>query len=586
MSEKYDDLEIVSGGLSLAVQKGSSESGSSLQLCRPVRHRGESSLGGRIRDAWCIYGPEAGPFESRARPPLPKAQFAADCRLTSRAKLRGRLSVNTKCGVEKDREECEKKRETQNRFYLKKKPQWNPKERKTLSLYLVNPKRANYGILRVSVHLRKKYIERTLMIILIGSEEVNVRFDEIKGKDQHRNVAKIIKSKLCLDIEDVEEKVIKIMGIYDTSCFDVPFSSDDGEQDTWGRAMFPGTAMMNHSCVPNTHNTFSPTDKCMLIRASENIPKGTPICISYSKTKLMWGNRMRREYLEYKWFFTCNCSRCKDPTELGSNLSSVKCKFCNGLVVPHYNEYDTLWTCNNCHKTVSDRAVEAALSLLGTSFAKVSHNNVKALQRAIIVIDKILGPQIFLNVAFKHQIVKAIMNRHTEDCSLTELWCVVDMTSFLLDVADKLAPGMSYLRGDMMYKHIRAALEILLRAKNYQTENVSTIDDNKILNGNINDMHESSISHTDAIDSDVTANNASGNEPMEIGNKGISLLLTDSKSLKNDDRLKLRWKELDVKVLLERTKEAKEILKYSFYARDILPDTDNCIEAFQELMQT
>jgi len=34
----------------------------------------------------------------------------------------------------------------------------------------------------------------------------------------------------------------------------------------------------------------------------------------------------RRTKLREKWFFDCSCSRCSDPTELGSHASSLLCQ--------------------------------------------------------------------------------------------------------------------------------------------------------------------------------------------------------------------------------------------------------------------
>ena len=42
----------------------------------------------------------------------------------------------------------------------------------------------------------------------------------------------------------------------------------------------------------------------------------------------------QRTFLQ-DWFFICGCCRCRDPSEFGTNLSSVKCGVCSkGFVIP------------------------------------------------------------------------------------------------------------------------------------------------------------------------------------------------------------------------------------------------------------
>lgn len=55
--------------------------------------------------------------------------------------------------------------------------------------------------------------------------------------------------------------------------------------------------------------------------------KGETLCTTY--TNLMVGTEQRQDHLKSGKFFTCLCSRCKDPTELGTHFRTFKCKKCN-----------------------------------------------------------------------------------------------------------------------------------------------------------------------------------------------------------------------------------------------------------------
>merc|ERR1719402_1537503 len=96
--------------------------------------------------------------------------------------------------------------------------------------------------------------------------------------------------------------------------------------DGSGRALFPTMALMNHSCVVNAKHTVYIRNKRIAVQAQVDIKKDEEILISY--VTFSPGTLFRREKLEKYWFFQCACARCSDPTELGTNLSSLVCEKC------------------------------------------------------------------------------------------------------------------------------------------------------------------------------------------------------------------------------------------------------------------
>lgn len=42
-------------------------------------------------------------------------------------------------------------------------------------------------------------------------------------------------------------------------------------------------------------------------------------------TNALWGTRARRAHLISTKYFKCDCKRCADPTELGTNFSTIIC---------------------------------------------------------------------------------------------------------------------------------------------------------------------------------------------------------------------------------------------------------------------
>ena len=96
-------------------------------------------------------------------------------------------------------------------------------------------------------------------------------------------------------------------------------------EDGFGRGagLFPVYSMMNTSCRNNTKSRVMP-DHRVQIRAKTRIRAGEEITNEYLRPET--STLLRRPLINTKWFFHCSCPRCRDPTELGSHLSSVVCQ--------------------------------------------------------------------------------------------------------------------------------------------------------------------------------------------------------------------------------------------------------------------
>ena len=90
----------------------------------------------------------------------------------------------------------------------------------------------------------------------------------------------------------------------------------------------------------------------MLVRTTVPIAKGSKITINYTTNPLL-GTVERLKLLETTRFLgSCECQRCKDPTELGSFASGIFCTRCpnqEGILLPEYPlEKESNWVCNKC----------------------------------------------------------------------------------------------------------------------------------------------------------------------------------------------------------------------------------------------
>ena len=68
------------------------------------------------------------------------------------------------------------------------------------------------------------------------------------------------------------------------------------------------------------------SDYTCKVRAATRIPKGCEITTTYTLT--LNGTMYRRKHLLDSKYFLCTCRRCSDPTELGTNFSTLLCQQC------------------------------------------------------------------------------------------------------------------------------------------------------------------------------------------------------------------------------------------------------------------
>lgn len=94
------------------------------------------------------------------------------------------------------------------------------------------------------------------------------------------------------------------------------------------KAFHPSTVHMKHSCMPNCYIAVE-ADQSISVRASVNIAKGEPV--TRSLVDVMKCNLFRRRELEKAFFINCDCKRCKDGSEMGTNYG--------GLIVQEFNNH-------------------------------------------------------------------------------------------------------------------------------------------------------------------------------------------------------------------------------------------------------
>ena len=94
-----------------------------------------------------------------------------------------------------------------------------------------------------------------------------------------------------------------------------------------GQALYPLGSIMSHSCAANLE-LVGELGMTVAFRAKRKIVKGEELTIRYCSF-LQPRHKIQEQVLR-DWHFSCACTRCSDPSELGSYFSSLQCS-CGGF---------------------------------------------------------------------------------------------------------------------------------------------------------------------------------------------------------------------------------------------------------------
>ncbi|XP_055372635.1 SET domain-containing protein SmydA-8 isoform X2 [Condylostylus longicornis] len=256
--------------------------------------------------------------------------------------------------------------------------------------------------------------------------------------------------KLSWKINDfTEDEIHTICGVIEVNCFEI------GQLGAKARATYPSAFLLSHDCKPNTTHTDNPQNFALTIRVTQSLSRGDPITLSYAYT--FQGTLRRREHLQEGKFFWCCCDRCKDPTELGTYASALKCPKCkNGTVLTENPlEQHADWNCNKCDYSASGKSVSAMLEKLFKELDKLDPHDILAYEDFLNKYCNVLTKDHYLNVSAKYSL-----------CQLygrSEGYLIHEMPMQLLErkeqycrdvlrIVDILEPGLSRLRGVIMYE--------------------------------------------------------------------------------------------------------------------------------------
>lgn len=276
-----------------------------------------------------------------------------------------------------------------------------------------------------------------------------------------------------MELEGVtREEVEAMVGILLTNAFEVQVR----ESLLFG--LFFEPALMNHHCVGNTrlmldaHHTMTvrqlssfqhfifylhrlPIHQLTLqVIASLPIKKNCQVKFNYGRA--LDPTLTRQAMLLENKFFSCGCERCRDPSELGSHTSTLRCSPpCDGLVLPTSPLAQAPWTCSKCAAERQAAEVAALLATVAADMEQLDRNNMKAVKQLLTKFSALLHKNNGVLVELKQILVSGIGRLpgfEMQDLREADHKEKIVLCDEVLTVLNKVEPGLSLGRGLMLFE--------------------------------------------------------------------------------------------------------------------------------------
>lgn len=176
-------------------------------------------------------------------------------------------------------------------------------------------------------------------------------------------------------------------------------------------------------------------------------------------------------------YFRCECTRCVDPTELGTHLSSLKCQSCQigSLIQMHTGQ--SKWTCLNCNASESNEKVDDILREIRHQVNN-SGSQMDQIEIFIAKYSRVLHPNHYLLIEMKQKLAAII--RHMGEMnsefskSVKLLNRKIELCKEIVPLLSILQPGISRLRGIALYEQF---LPLMQLSKIYYREKSISLDE-------------------------------------------------------------------------------------------------------------
>lgn len=262
---------------------------------------------------------------------------------------------------------------------------------------------------------------------------------------------------LKLDPEEVE----RILDFVRSRSVPLP-----GTGEGWAAVAFhPNFALIRHRCGANSKFSVFLKDKGVAVQAKAFIAAGQEITVSLAHDLEPTWKRRARLYRDH--LLLCRCSRCSDPTELGSNLSALGCPKCGGggggagggAILPQNPlDFNSVWSCR-VHRGIRMSARSAQrlqLDLQADLYKAGTTTTIPRLQRQISGYSDLLHPNHGLVMAAKRSLIHCFGQVPAHSVTRQMLATIRGLCQEQLQVLAEVDPGYPDWKGDVL-KHLSTA---------------------------------------------------------------------------------------------------------------------------------
>jgi hypothetical protein len=266
----------------------------------------------------------------------------------------------------------------------------------------------------------------------------------------------------------------KLCGIIEVNAMTINLSNG-----TELSAIYPTAFIMAHSCMSNCYYTFDKNQGFKIcVQAARDLQKDE--CLNTMYTHMLWGTAARREHLMASKYFGCKCERCKDPTELGTFFSGLKCLGpddgppCDGYVLPvDPLEVNSAWACNKCQVPITNTAeISAMIDGIGYELEETRNPKtitVKGLEELHEKLAFVLHPNHFHMFNLKHSLIQTYGHQaeftHDKmtDAQLQRKVAICKELMAVVTVFDPYTIRLALYTSITMHEQCRAEIELLKR---------------------------------------------------------------------------------------------------------------------------
>ncbi|XP_072395560.1 SET domain-containing protein SmydA-8-like [Diabrotica undecimpunctata] len=301
---------------------------------------------------------------------------------------------------------------------------------------------------------------------------LEARRDKPIWRKHKTDVEEILREMNVISEEDINTELTqKICGILDVNTFEVrppnsSISTINPERQCL-RGLYIKAALMTHDCTANTLLSVD-DDFTMTVKASVDIPKDGLIYFNYAN--VLQGSLDRREHLREGKYFECSCKRCLDPTELDTNISSIKCHLCPEGFVKAVKPSDpkSEWKCSGCGKIFLHSLVNIIVDEGKRLIQNLDQNNLEAFETLHTRLLRTFHPNHHLLLEMQQNMIGLYS---LFPPNVTNLKKKIVNCQSLIRVLSVIEPGISRMKALTLYQLQSAMID--LSHKNYQEKSIN-----------------------------------------------------------------------------------------------------------------